>query len=411
MAYAIKNEVVKASAYLFIALNIYNFLNYLFQFISARMLGAEGYSNIAVFMGVVYLLIIPSASILTIVSRYTTFFSASGRKGDIATIIRKASLKFIKIGAVMFFLLTVLSPFIGRFLKVNIGIIILSAFLGGAMLILSVYRGALQGMKRFREFGISYLTEGASKVILAVLLISFFGVIGAVMGYVASFFISLGVSFFFIKDILKEKSRNGNISGIYNYSFPVLATLAGITLLYSIDLIIAKRFFPDDIAGKYAAIAMLGKAIFFATSPISLAAFPFMSEHYDAKKNGKSPMGKAMLIILLICSIAMLFYAIMPDFIINILFGKEYTEFSQYLIYTGLSMSLLSISNMFAYYNLSNKNYNSNYLIILAVVLQIILMSIFNNTIMQFILAFLFSQIFLLILMAFNYYINMRERK
>mgnify|MGYP001613048699 FL=1 len=392
--------VIDSSIYLFVVINFYNFLNYLFQFISARMLGSEGYSSVAVFMGLVYVLIIPSSSILTIISRYTTLFISRGESRNVGELVRKTNSKFIKISLLLFILLAFLSPFVGKFLNIDAGIIVLSALLGIAMISLSVYRGAFQGMKRFRAFGISYLSEGITKVAISIALIMAIGVYGAIIGYTMSFFISLGVSFLLIKDIFKDKEKNFKAEGIYGYSLPVLITLTGITLLYSLDLILIKRFFPADIAGKYAAIALLGKAIFFATNPISMAAFPFMSEHYDTKNKVGSPLMKALISVALIGGIALTIYALFPSTIVKLFFGQEYMPFVQFLVYPGAAMFLLSISNMFAFYNLSNNNYKANYIILLAIFIQIILISMFHATIMQFMTSLLATQIFLIIMMG-----------
>ena len=60
--------------------------------------------------------------------------------------------------------------------------------------------------------------------------------------------------------------------------------MLAIVLMYSLDIILAKRFFSAEDAGKYAVISMLGKMIFFGTAAIGKAMFPFTSENYESGK-------------------------------------------------------------------------------------------------------------------------------
>lgn len=68
------NELVKGSIVLFILFNIFNVLNFVFQFLMARMLGPSDYGVFAALITLIYIIAIPSDSIQTVVSKYTSKF-------------------------------------------------------------------------------------------------------------------------------------------------------------------------------------------------------------------------------------------------------------------------------------------------------------------------------------------------
>ena len=68
----------KGAIILFITLNIFNFLNYLFHFVMGRMLGPEDYGVLAVLMSIMLIYNIPTEAIQNLISRYTSKFNFKG---------------------------------------------------------------------------------------------------------------------------------------------------------------------------------------------------------------------------------------------------------------------------------------------------------------------------------------------
>ncbi|HUS50746.1 MAG TPA: oligosaccharide flippase family protein, partial [Candidatus Paceibacterota bacterium] len=220
--------------------------------------------------------------------------------------------------------------------------------------------------------------------------------IGAV---VLGVFSAFAVSFIPLRKIWKTKKANEKIKGIYSYSFPVLISIGGITLMYSIDIILAKRFFPAEIVGGYAVISMLSKIIFFATWPISKAMFPIASERYDKKNSSADIFKKSSLIVLFMSVLILFVYFLIPKSIIRILFGSQYISMASLLIYPAIAMAILSLTNIFVLYNLCVNRVKRNYLIVFFVALQIFLLSLFHSTILQFVSMLILCNLLLFVTM------------
>ena len=72
---------------------------------------------------------------------------------------------------------------------------------------------------------------------------------------------------------------------IYRYSLPVFAVTATVMGFYSLDVLLARAFFPDTVAGGYAVASFLGKSILLGTAAVTKAAFPHAAE---AARSGRS---------------------------------------------------------------------------------------------------------------------------
>lgn len=398
-----KDELVKGSLTLFVMINISNLLSYIFHFLMARMLGPPDYGVLAVLMSIIYIFTVPNEAIQTVVSRLISKFNPKKEFGKMKFIFSKTIRKGLKVATVCFILFIPISFFLIYFLSdisffhfILTGVILFSLFTA------PVVRGVLQGRKKFKELGWSMIIESVSKLIIAVFLV-FIGlkVYGAVMGVIFSIFFSLLISLFFLKEISYAKRTETKTEGIYAYSQPIIITIFVVMVMFSLDIIIAKRFFSSELAGKYAVASMLGKMIFLGVIPISKAMFPIASE--DAEKGNKksSSFYKSLILILIPCLIAVVAFFIVPELMIKILFGTEYTDIKNILGIIGLAFSFLAIANLILLYHLSLNKKTKPISLIIFPVIQILLLFIFHKTTLQFALALMFSNFILLLFSLF----------
>src|SRR3989338_1959753 len=90
------NELGRGAFILFITINIFNLLNFLFHFSMGRLLGPAAYGILAVLMSLVYIYNIPSEAIQNIISRYTSKFNIKKEHGKIKSLLFKGLFKGIK---------------------------------------------------------------------------------------------------------------------------------------------------------------------------------------------------------------------------------------------------------------------------------------------------------------------------
>lgn len=392
------SELGKGALVLFITINLFNFLNFLFHFSMGRMLGPEDYGILAVLMSLVYLYAIPTEAIQNIISRYTSRFNIKKEYGKIKFLLLKSLNKTFKISIILFLFLVLIGIFLSYFLQINFWLIFITNIFIFFSVSMPITRGVLQGRKKFSSLGINMVIEATLKLFFAISLVIFgFKVFGAITGAILGCLSALVFSLYFNKDILKTREQKTSFDGIYLQSVPYFITIFVVFISLSLDIILAKRFFSPELAGQYAALSMLGKIIFLGTISISKTMFPLTSEKHDCNKDPSKLFKKSMLIIVLLCSFAILVYTLFPKLVIMILYGSQYIAMAPFLIYSALALSFLALTNLVLMYNLSINKLRKYYYLFLFPVIQVILLVLFHNTILEYIFALMVSNIVMFI--------------
>lgn len=390
------NELLKGSLVLLSIFMIVNVLNYFFQFFMARSFTLEDYGIFAALVGILYILSVPSESIQLISSRYTSILSNKNPNG-VKSLILKMNKKGLILSLIVFALYIPIAFFLSWFLNIQIWLLILTGASIFFVFLSPVNRGVLQGQKKFSKMGTTFLIEALIKIILGSLLVYFgFRVYGAMLGIIIAMLVAFLISFMFVREHLKVKVKEEiKIGDVYSYSFSVFMSLLVIFLMFSLDILLVKSFFPGDVAGKYAVISLLGKTIFFATSPINKAMFPLMvnKDNQDARRTLKN----ATKFVLLIGILTIILFAVFPDMIIKILFGEKYLGYSNLLWIMGTAFLILSLANLVIYYRLSIGKIKRVWVLAIFPVIQIVLSMLFIKSLLEFSIILIISYSLLLL--------------
>jgi O-antigen/teichoic acid export membrane protein len=394
----LSKELLKGSFILFLSFNIFNFLNLVFNFASARLLGPADYGTLAALIGIIFLFSISNETIQTVVCRYSTTFNVHKNNKKLKGLIDHEIYYFFKLAIVLFLIFAAASFFIlQKVFSIDWMLLTLAGiFIFGAFLI-PITRGILQGTKKFKGLGLTYITESTVKLVLAITLILLgFGVYGAVIGVILGIMTAFAISFIPLKDILKIKSEKAKIH-IRSY-MPSLISIASIMIFFTLDILLAKIFFNAELVGYYAAVSNLGKVIFLGTWGIARAMFPLASEKHDKKENPREILEQTFTFVFFASLVVLAVYMFFSKQLISILYGGEYTSVSNLLIYPAFAMALLSVTNVFVLYNLCINKPKRNYMALLGVLIQVLLLCYFHKTLFQFSIVLIFSNMILLFL-------------
>ena len=164
------------------------------------------------------------------------------------------------------------------------------------------------------------------------------------------------------------------------YSFPVLIALFTLTTLYNFDVLLVKHFFSESDAGLYTSASLIGKIVFFASLSIVMVMFPKVSEFYE--RNMLSDARRVLnisLVMTLILSLGITgFYLMFPQFVVLVLFGKQFLSISHILWIFALVYSMFSFIYSLCMYNLSIHRYAFIYFIILMNLVEVALIWLFH---------------------------------
>jgi len=410
----VKSQLVAGSAVLFVGTMIANFGNYLYHLLMGRMLGPKDYGVLESVISVGYLLFIIINTLTLTTAKFVANLKGKKELNGISWLFYYLNRQVFWLGSLIFLFIFILSPLIASFLHLESGVFII--LIGVLFLISSlsaISRSTLQGLLRFKEMVISHIGETTLKMVTAVLLVLagfrvkgaiFSLIIGALTGYLlAKGFLS------FLREYNPQKPDITR-QDFLKFALPVLFFNLSFTCLYTNDIILVKHLFSSYEAGLYAAVALFGKIVFFATSAIPMAMFPMVAANHAQGKESRHLFLSSLGIVSFVSLGAILIYGLFPNLMVIILFGKEYLVASPLLVWMAIFISFYSLAYLLVNFFLSVDKVKSVFFSVGAAILQIILILLFHQTLEQVIQVSIgVSGLLLLVLMV--YYIVWAEEK
>ncbi|MBU3956776.1 oligosaccharide flippase family protein [Patescibacteria group bacterium] len=405
----IENQLIAGSAILFAGNMFANFGNYLYHLLMGRMLGPIDYGILASLISFSYLISIPVNSLSLVVVKYVSALRGKKDFGTIFYFYSWLNKKLVIFSLAGFLLLIIISPLIASFLHLKSILpllLIITSSLVGVYFMVNVT--TLQGFLRFGLMSISGAVQVVLKLGIAVLLVYLgWKVLGAVLAFLVSALIGYLLTAFFVRRLFerkKERKKTINSQEIVRYAVPVFFSTLAFTSLYTTDIVLVRHFLPAQEAGFYAALATLGKIIFFASSPIIMVMFPMVSERHANGKKYINLLSLSLGLVLLTCLGISGIYFLFPKLMINILYGRQYLSASPYLFLFAIFLSLYSLSSLLVNFYLSVKKVKVVVLPVIAAAAQVILIFLFHQSLSQIVWVSI-SILSLLLISLLVYYI------
>jgi O-antigen/teichoic acid export membrane protein len=231
----------------------------------------------------------------------------------------------------------------------------------GAVFLLStithLQRGVFQGLQRFAAFGGGSAIEGITKLVAVVVIVR--GIWPTESGAIAAFIVAGFVALIFNGVVLRRlpdtTDRVVPLDRPYRYSLETLATLVGLAMLLSSDVIAANRYLGARTAGEFAAISLAGKTVFFASSAFVALAFPMFGERQERGRDPRGALGTTMLVVGGIALAMVAVYAVRPTLLVSAIFGERYLGAAGYVPWMAAIFAMYSIAYLAAMYLLSQR--------------------------------------------------------
>jgi len=389
----------KGVVLLFIASNLVNFLNYIYNLIVARMLGPAEFSLFTSLFAIFMITSSLISTIQTVTAKYTSTFFAENDYKSVSNFFLD-SFKKISLICLFFVIIFILaSKQIALFLNTISTIPIIAL---GSIVIISIFvsisRGTLQGLQNFFHLSLNLIIDAILRLVIGTLLVYLgFKTSGAIGSSSISGFIAILISFIPLSFIFKNRSETKDINffEVYKYSVPVLIASVCFFMLISFDIVLVKHFFNEMNAGQYSAAATMGKIVIFIPGAIGLVMFPKVAEYHKKNLNSIDILKKSLFITLILCGGVTILYFLFPNFLIRVMFGKVYEDSAYLIKYLGIAMTFFSLNNILILYNLSIEKFKFLLPTIFFTILQIILIYLFHNSLVQVILILVINSIIL----------------
>jgi O-antigen/teichoic acid export membrane protein len=224
---------------------------------------------------------------------------------------------------------------------------------------LGARRGGMQGMCAFRRLASSYVSEALLKLLAAVLLVEAgFGAMGAIAAISASVVLA-----YFLPVPRELKLRTGMVlPASFHEALQAVVFFVGQVVISNTDIILVKHFFTPATAGLYAAVALVGRLVYFASWMVVSAMFPISA---GAKQEERRPAILAVPIafVVAISGSFVALLALFPHFLLNIVFGVSFAGAgveSLLPLYAGVA-GVYSLSVVLIAYEMSRRIANTGW--------------------------------------------------
>jgi len=414
-----QHELIRGSSYLFLGTFLANVLAFLFNLFVLRKFTPSDYGDYASIMSLFTILVLPSTSLGTIIVKFATDFFSQNHIHKAKKLFVQVCMYMLILSIVFFFVLLLGSKSIQEFLRIKDGILLV--WLGAIVFIsyISMINSAfLQSILRFDFVAITTLLGSLIKLVFGILFISLnLHTSGIFMAIFLSGLMAYVVSFYPLRFFLKEKAIGVAVSvrELARYAFPASLAIFSLSAFTSTDVLLVKHFFSPTTAGIYAGLSLIGRIIFYLTTPIASVMFPLLIKRRNKGENVSALLLLSILLVVVPGIIITMGYFLFPNMVIGIFFGgKHYPQYAQYVGYFGIFLTLFSVINVLVNFFLSLNKTKISFFILSGAIIQAVLMVLFHKDIFQLLSISIGVSLVLLMLLLVYYgkvYVEIKKGK
>lgn len=323
----IRNSFFQGGVLFFSAGIVANLFNYLFNVLSAHLLGPSGYGEIVALFSYVTILSVPLSVITTeLIKRLGTvtddkFIRAASWE---SWIIQKLS--HYKLLFVPYFLSIFILPSWTNLSFFASGTLLLLLLLS---IILSFYQGVLQATQLFFLFTLVAFVGVGLKLFGPILVLLHIGNINIIyLLLIAGPLVSILLAKLLL---LQHTPKNKQIRSdkrlrdvLFSKSLLVtIGSLIGIALLSNLDIVYVRKYFPTNVSGIYGAWSLMAKIVLYVIGPIQAISLVFFASS-NQKKRHKYVLSMILSLLFFTAVSIHLLYSFFGQQIVLLLFNKSF---------------------------------------------------------------------------------------
>jgi len=406
------SQGVRAGAVLSVATLVMNAGAYLYNVACIRYLGSRAYGDVAAMLALFALISLPLASIQTLLAREVAQLSSLGA---IRALFRRST----RVAAVMSVVLVALGVALEQPIRELLNIATSSIVLAGISAFLFVVPtvvlfGFLQGQLRFNALGLSYASGGFARIVLVVpALLLGFGAAGALFVNSLAALLAAAIGAIALRKLWGV--RNG--VAVPRLDRPQAAVLIVGSLAFAsltnVDILLASYFFSNDVAGIYAAAALIGKVVLFLPAAIVMVLLPKAATRAAAGIASGRILLASLAVTLAICLTATVVLALVPESLLVWAFGGDFRSATALLGWFGLAMTAGALVNVYLSVYFAERDARFPLLVLGAAAAQIVAVALWHPNPRSIVLVTLacFTTVLVIHELAFPYSLARSRRR
>jgi O-antigen/teichoic acid export membrane protein len=360
--------------------------SYVFHFETGRLLGPAAYAVVAAAIAALYLLTLPGVVLQLVSARYTSIAAATGRLSQLRPLLFRISGVSLLIGVPAMLLLAFFAPTAARFFNLPDDRVVYVLAAGGVFtLLVTITRGALQGLRRFFALSGNALLDAASRVLLAGFLIVLgFGTLGAVVAVMLSPLVAYLQSIYLLRRLGPPPKVVERVEGIGRYALMAAAAGIGVNYLITVDTLLAKHFLGAAEAGLYAAASVLARVVYFLGLTVAAVMFPEVATLHARNEAHFHVVDRSLLLVAGVGAVLILAYLFVPGLVL-LPYGSSFAPVRPYLAVFAVALSMLTLANLLINYFLSIARARFILPLLATCLLETALITLFHSGIWQII--------------------------
>ncbi len=366
---------------------------------------------------VFFIITIPFVSIQLMVSKEVSSFLATGRQGKAVTFVRRSLLNVMGIGAGLALFGMALSRLIADFLYIESAVpVLLLMIMIACYTPFPVLLGTVQGLKKFYTIGVitifwGFLRFATGAAAFWVLGWKLNGILAGVILAVVITVVFAWTKARYIVTAPAEEVDRDEFGRAYSLVVPIAFTLFSVTVLRSIDLVIAGRFFSDANVDAYTCAAQVGKAFFMLTS-IIIVMFPNVSEQRSLKRDPYIYLVKSLAVTIGLTLSGIVVSVAAPGLVMRIItVGKNIPGSEPLIQMVGFVILPVSIIYIIANYLLAQHKTSFIPILFVGMIGQVILILVVHRTPLAMLQAVGIANTITMIIMLAALFIDKRKTR
>lgn len=294
---------------------------------AGRALGPAEYADFSAGLSVIYLFSLAMSPVTPTIARLVTRYAA---RGDIAAVasLRGESLKRMMTYGVVAGLLLIAAAFpLSAALNFRTVWPLVLALLAALLFaLLSVDRGVLHGLMRFRTHNVNTLLEAGVRAAGAIVLLQWArNATAALLSYaVALLLAEIVIAARFASEWRHVPRINVDWSEMKRLTVPMTILMLSIAVFQNGDVLAVKRWFAAGEAGVYGAASAVARAFGVIFVPLYVLAGPLLTSSYEAGRPIRGQTLQLCAVFVGLSAIPLALFVIWPDRIMTALYGVPY---------------------------------------------------------------------------------------
>lgn len=393
--------VLGGSFIMLLSMVLVNLFNFAYNVFMARVLGPAEFGHINAAVTVLLIASCVSLAFQLVCAKFLVRNATpGGRAWVFHSLLRKSWIASLALGAGLFLAQRPVAAYLNLPDKWIVGVLALGIAVYAPV---GVKRGAMQGLCLFPRLGGNFVVEALTRFLAGVVLVMMgYGALGAVGAISAAV-----LAAYFVPPAPRQLRALPQVGEPPSFAEALQAIVffVGQVVISNIDILLVKHFFSPERAGLYAAVAQVGRLLYFICwFGVVNVMFPVTAASSSVKDDRRTH--GLLLPLVLVFAISALFVlgvALVPHMIMGLVFGAKFTQTEGLLALYAGATALYSLSVVLIAYEMSRRIANTGWLQLLFAGGMVLVIEMFHGTLREVIMVRIVLMLVMLALVSFPF--------